>query len=50
MNIQNVEVALVADDPAPGEGLYNLSQLDKDNDGEIDEEDEACGDLTIHSS
>ena len=29
----------------PGEGLYNLAQLDIDNDGDIDIEDDACGDL-----
>ncbi|MDF1694847.1 MAG: SdrD B-like domain-containing protein, partial [Saprospiraceae bacterium] len=33
------------DQATPGEGLFNLSQLDKDNDGDIDEEDDACGDL-----
>ncbi|KAA3623789.1 MAG: hypothetical protein DWQ02_24045 [Bacteroidetes bacterium] len=37
--------------PIPGEGLYNLSQLDRNNDGIPDEEDDACGDLpfVIHS-
>jgi hypothetical protein len=32
-------------DPRPGEGLYNLSALDVNEDGQFDEEDEACGDL-----
>jgi uncharacterized repeat protein (TIGR01451 family) len=32
-------------DPQRGEGLYNESYLDLDNDGVDDEEDEACGDL-----
>ena len=32
-------------DPQRGEGLYNESYLDLDNDGMNDEEDEACGDL-----
>ena len=32
-------------DGSPGEGLYNESYLDLDNDGVNDEEDEACGDL-----
>jgi uncharacterized repeat protein (TIGR01451 family) len=29
----------------PGEGLYNLAQLDVDGDGDADIEDDACGDL-----
>jgi len=32
-------------DGQPGEGLYNQSTLDVNNDGTPDEEDEACGDL-----
>ncbi len=35
----------IGPDGEPGEGLYNQSQLDLDNDGTPDEEDEACGDL-----
>ncbi|HRQ28439.1 MAG TPA: SdrD B-like domain-containing protein [Saprospiraceae bacterium] len=31
--------------PAPGEGLFNRSLLDKDNDGTPDETDEVCADL-----
>ena len=34
-----------ATDPAPGEGLYNASELDTDGDGTPEETDEACGDL-----
>eukprot|EP00903_Cladosiphon_okamuranus_P000629 g627.t1 len=30
---------------APGQGLYNLAELDTDNDGQTDLEDDACGDL-----
>jgi protocatechuate 3,4-dioxygenase beta subunit len=29
----------------PGEGLYNLAELDRDADGTVDTEDDACGDL-----
>ena len=29
----------------PGEGLYNLAELDADGDGDVDLEDDACGDL-----
>ncbi|MGH1438402.1 MAG: SdrD B-like domain-containing protein, partial [Lewinella sp.] len=32
-------------DITPGEGLYNLAELDSDNDGDFDIEDDACGDL-----
>ncbi|MBK9107113.1 MAG: DUF11 domain-containing protein [Saprospiraceae bacterium] len=32
-------------DPQSGEGLYNQSLLDTNDDGNIDETDEACGDL-----
>jgi hypothetical protein len=34
-------------DPVAGEGLYNASYLDVNDDGQPDEEDEACGDLEI---
>ncbi len=29
----------------PGQGLYNLAELDTNNDGNPDDEDDACGDL-----
>jgi len=32
-------------DPSPGEALYNESSLDLNNDGEPDEQDEACEDV-----
>ncbi|MCB9345884.1 MAG: hypothetical protein H6573_00035, partial [Lewinellaceae bacterium] len=32
-------------DPTPGEGLYNMTTLDTNNDGDPEEEDEVCGDL-----
>lgn len=35
------------DDPEPNEGLYNMSRLDRTNDGQPEEEDEACGDVEI---
>jgi hypothetical protein len=31
--------------PAPGEGLYNMTSLDDGSNGSIDETDEVCGDL-----
>ena len=31
--------------PEPGEGLYNMTTLDTDGDGDPEEEDEVCGDL-----
>ncbi|MEL6656096.1 MAG: SdrD B-like domain-containing protein [Bacteroidota bacterium] len=34
--------------PVPGEGLYNLAELDEDNDGDFDQEDDACGDLPLY--
>ena len=34
-------------DPQQGEGLYNMSRLDRSNDGIPEEEDEACGDVEI---
>jgi len=34
-----------SNDPEPGEGLYNSSHLDLDDDGMSDENEEACGDL-----
>ncbi len=35
----------VSGDPVKGEGLYNQSQLDINDDGTIDEYSEACGDI-----
>jgi hypothetical protein len=32
-------------DPASGEGLYNKASIDTNDDGQPDDEDEACGDL-----
>ncbi len=37
--------AAIPGDPSSGEGLYNQSKMDTNNDGTIDETDEACGDL-----
>ena len=37
--------AAIPGDPSAGEGLYNQSKLDTNNDGTNDETDEACGDL-----
>ena len=31
--------------PSPGQGLYNMTTLDRNNDGQVDETDEVCGDL-----
>ena len=37
--------AAIPGDPSAGEGLYNQSKMDTNNDGTNDETDEACGDL-----
>ncbi|MCB0552149.1 MAG: DUF11 domain-containing protein, partial [Phaeodactylibacter sp.] len=34
-----------SNNPQPGEGLFNMTSLDTDGDGNPDEEDEVCGDL-----
>ncbi|WP_026232355.1 SdrD B-like domain-containing protein, partial [Neolewinella persica] len=31
----------------PGEGLYNLAELDVNSDGSVDDSDDACGDLPL---
>ena len=44
-NIYTACESRVTGDPEAGEGLFNESRLDKNNDGIVDEVDEDCGDL-----
>lgn len=39
-----------ANDPSPGEGLYNEARMDNNNDGIPEEVDETCGDIPYVSS